>query len=523
VTSYTKSLPANWECLPLGKLADLSLGKMLDRAKRKAGMSLPYLRNLNVRWGGFDLSDLSEMPFEGHEMERYGLRAGDVLICEGGEPGRAAVWPGSSQTIMFQKAIHRARCREVLDPSWLVHQLRHDAMSGRLAQHFTGSTIKHFTGAALNEYEIAVPPIEEQRRIVAKLEAALARSRRAKDALDTVPALLESFRQSVLAAAFRGDLTRDWREQNPNVEPASTLLERIRAERRRCWEDAELERMRAKGRLPKDDHWKALHEEPEGVATSALPEGWSAARLQELRAIEPNAMTDGPFGSNLKTVDYVPAGVRVIRLGNLGTGRMDLTDEAFISVSKFEELRKHELFAGDLVIAALAEPLARCCQVPPELGPAIVKADCIRFKAHPDLRSRLIMHFLNSPLGKEAAEQLGHGMGRLRINMENLRALPVPVPPDAEQAVLEERIDQLLGQLNRLYEAATHAREQLDILDAAALSKAFRGELVPQDPADEPASVLLERIRAECAESSDRASSNLPPGSRRTRRTPRVA
>ena len=107
-----------------------------------------------------------------------------------------------------------------------------------------------------------LPPLNEQRRIVAKLEALLARSRKAREALDAVPALLERFRQSVLAAAFRGDLTADWRAQNPDVEPASKLLERIRAERRRRWEEAELERMVARGKPPKDDRWKAKYEEP---------------------------------------------------------------------------------------------------------------------------------------------------------------------------------------------------------------------------------------------------------------------
>ncbi len=101
--------------------------------------------------------------------------------------------------------------------------------------------------------------LHEQRRIVSKLESLLARSRRAKEALDAIPALLERFRQSVLAAAFRGDLTADWRAQHPDVEPASKLLERIRAERRLRWEEAELEKMRATGKVPQNDAWKVKY------------------------------------------------------------------------------------------------------------------------------------------------------------------------------------------------------------------------------------------------------------------------
>ena len=85
-------LPSGWSVVPLGEVGDVQLGKMLDRAKRIEGESLPYLRNQNVRWRAFDLSHLSTMPFKEKELERYSVRPGDVLVCEGGEPGRAAIW-----------------------------------------------------------------------------------------------------------------------------------------------------------------------------------------------------------------------------------------------------------------------------------------------------------------------------------------------------------------------------------------------------------------------------------------------
>ena len=115
-----------------------------------------------------------------------------------------------------------------------------------------------------------LPPLPEQRRIVAKIEALQERSRKARAALEAIPPLLEQFRQSVLAAAFRGDLTADWRAQHPNVEPASVLLDRIRAERRRRWEEAELAKMQAKGKMPKDEKWKERYKEPEPVDPESL-------------------------------------------------------------------------------------------------------------------------------------------------------------------------------------------------------------------------------------------------------------
>jgi type I restriction enzyme S subunit len=129
--------------------------------------------------------------------------------------------------------------------------------------------------------------LREQRRIVAKLDALTERSRRAKAALDAIPPLIEKFKQSVLAAAFRGDLTADWRAAHPDVEPASELFKRIRVERRRRWEEAELAKLTAKGKAPTDDRWKAKYEEPEAVDASELPElprSWCWASTRRTRA-----------------------------------------------------------------------------------------------------------------------------------------------------------------------------------------------------------------------------------------------
>lgn len=133
--------------------------------------------------------------------------------------------------------------------------------------------------------KVPIPPLNEQRRIVAKIEALKARSQRVKEELEAIAPLLDQFRQSVLAAAFRGDLTADWREKNPDVEPASVLLERIHAERCRRWEEAELEKMKVQGKTPKDDKWKAKYREPVKPDVSRLPElpeGWIWASWDEV-------------------------------------------------------------------------------------------------------------------------------------------------------------------------------------------------------------------------------------------------
>ena len=109
-----------WEQVRLGDVTDSCLGKMLDKEKNK-GDYQPYLANVNVRWGEFDLSDLSEMRFEAHEQERYGIKYGDIIVCEGGEPGRCAIWKEQIPNMKIQKALHRIRTHDCLDYRYLFY------------------------------------------------------------------------------------------------------------------------------------------------------------------------------------------------------------------------------------------------------------------------------------------------------------------------------------------------------------------------------------------------------------------
>ena len=172
----------------LADVVDSCLGKMLDQNKNK-GNFLPYLGNSNVRWGKFDLANLAEMKFEATESIRFGLKKGDLLVCEGGEPGRCAIWKGDIPNMKFQKALHRIRPNTKLDNYYLYYWFLWASRTGKLEPYFTGTTIKHLTGRALAELEILLPPIAEQvsvSRILKSLDDKIAANEKINQTLEQI-------------------------------------------------------------------------------------------------------------------------------------------------------------------------------------------------------------------------------------------------------------------------------------------------------------------------------------------------
>lgn len=150
-----------WMTKTIGEISESCLGKMLDKNKNK-GTLQPYLSNKTVRWGSFTLENLSLMRFENGEEDRYGVKKGDLIVCEGGEPGRCAIWEEEVPNMKIQKALHRVRVKEGFDPYFLYYRILHAGRCGELEKYFIGSTIKHLTGVNLKKIQFKFPPYEEQ-------------------------------------------------------------------------------------------------------------------------------------------------------------------------------------------------------------------------------------------------------------------------------------------------------------------------------------------------------------------------
>lgn len=190
--------------IPFGKIIDARLGKMLDKEKN-TGNYRKYLRNINVRWFSFDLSDLLEMRIEDDEIEKYSVSHNDLIICEGGEPGRCAVWD-KHDSIFYQKALHRVRFLDNSNPKFYMYYLWFSAQTGQLCRYFTGTGIKHLTGQSLSKVVVPKTDRPTQDSIVAEIESRLSVCDSIENTVDTALQQAEALRQSILKKAFEGGL-----------------------------------------------------------------------------------------------------------------------------------------------------------------------------------------------------------------------------------------------------------------------------------------------------------------------------
>lgn len=200
------TIPNGWPLLTVATEFQVDLGKMLDE-KRQVGVSaIPYLRNTNVQWDRVEVSDLKQMDIDPAERERYCVRQGDLLICEGGQPGRSAVWFGELAPLGFQKALHRARSRGRTRPEWLLECLRVAAHLNVFAVENGQTTIGHLTNEQLRSLRLPFPDPSEQDRALHALHSRQIHVRRACAALQTGIDLLHEYKQSLITAAVTGEL-----------------------------------------------------------------------------------------------------------------------------------------------------------------------------------------------------------------------------------------------------------------------------------------------------------------------------
>jgi type I restriction enzyme S subunit len=346
----------------------------------------------------------------------------------------------------------------------------------QITENLSGSAQPNCNATKLSSLALPIPPLNEQSRIVAKLEKLLGRVDAAQARLATIPRILKRFRQSVLAAACSGRLTADWRTQNPNGEPTSALLERIRKQRRTSlrFGDAEAD-----------------------SNTNDLPESWLVVKIEELTSIQ--------NGRAFPSKQYAQDGVRLLRPGNLTVnGQVEWNDKNTACLPKqwIKDYPEFLLGTGELLMNLTAQSLkdeflGRVC-IKSDSVPALLNQRIARFvnQGSDDLRPYLFIYF-KSPQFRSYVNTLDTGSLIRHMHSKQVLSHVAPLPPLAEQQEIVRRVEALFKTVDALEARYRKAQAHVDKLTQSLLAKAFRGELVPQDLSDEPASVLLERIRME--------------------------
>jgi type I restriction enzyme, S subunit len=407
-----------------------------------------------------------------------------------------------------------------LESNYIYYYLQHaKPLATKLG---SGTTFLEISGKSAAQIPVPIAPRAEQARIAETLDELLSDLDAAVATLERTQEKLKLYRASVLKAAIEGTLTAEWRAQHPHVEPASELLQRILAERRRRWEENELAKFTAKGKQP-PKNWKAKYKEPAAPGTTglpSLPRGWCWVTLNHLLG-EPIIN-----GLSIRGSDS-PPGVAALRLSAMSDGAFDYSERRYLPA---EPVDVDDLWirAGDFFVSrgnGSKHLVGRgtSAQEPP--GPVIFPDTMmrLRFIAAPLSRSWVPTIWGCAAVRRHIERVAKTTAGIWKISQPDLAGMPIPVPPLEEQESIVETVEDQVSVIDHLETELNTKLKGAQALRQAILRQAFTGQLVPQDPNDEPASELLKRIAAEresrvseatAAKRAAKKTSPLPPGRR---------
>jgi len=425
------------------------------------------------------------------------LKPGDLLIARMPDPlGRACIFPGDAKraVTVVDVCIVRTGVREI-DHRWLQWFINAPRFRVQVAGLQSGSTRKRISRGNLSTLLLPVPPSAEQRRIVAKIEELFSDLDAGVAALERVRANLKRYRAAVLKAAVEGHLTEEWRTRHPATEPAARLLERILAERRAKWEQDQLRKFKEAGKTP-PKAWEEEYEEsyvPEVAGLAAIPRSWQWVTLDQLTDEAAVGLDRGRAQQSTE-----PVGVPYVKMNNVtNDGRVILADIVYVQASAAEIARFH-VREGDLLFNTRnsIELVGKVGFVGMDIPNLVYNNNLMRLRFPAGVLPAFVCNAMCSAGFRQRMELVKKATTNVAaVYAKDLFPLPIPLPPLAEQAEIIAEVDRRLSVANAAETQVEHALKRAARLRQAILKRAFEGKLVPQDPSDEPAAALLDRIK----------------------------
>ena len=442
-------IPESWEWVRLKQIAISELGKTLDKSKN-TGLYCPYLCSINVYWSGIDLSTVKQARFEDSELPKYRLKRGDLLICEGGDVGRSAVWDKDDE-MYYQNALHRVRFYGGIDPYFFKMLLECYKSAKILDKCSKGMTIKHLVQSALNSIYFPLPPLNEQRRIIEKINQLTPYLEKYNIAETKLSKLNLNFpvnlKQAILQYAVQGKLV----PQDPTDEPASVLLERIRAEKEQLIKSGKIKRDKHESVIFRRDN--SYYERVDGIERCIdeeipfeIPESWEWVRLNSISKI-----LNGDRGKNYPSKSTLSStGIPFISALNLD-GNTVVQDENLLCMTEeqYNRLGNGKLIKNDIVVC-IRGSLGKHGRYPFEKGAIASSLTILRPYYLAESIGDYIMLWLDSPAFFEQIRKYDNGTAQPNLAAKSFEQFLIPLPPHSEQHRIIAKVEMFFSKLKTL-------------------------------------------------------------------------
>ena len=488
------NLPLGWVETSLSSVVFFQEGPGL----RTMQMGLTGIPFLNIRTFNDDETlDKTKCKFVkigefNNRYEHFLLNEGDIVVSSSGTLGKAIVIRKEDLPVMLNTSVIRFRTEseKVVTQKYLKYFLKSDLFYKQIQEQKTGMAIDNYGPSHLQTMQILIPPIAEQHRIVEKLDAVMQKVESNKRRLAKIPKLLKRFRQSVLAAAVSGKLTENWRMENPSLESGEAFMSKIKQLRINRYDEAcKLAKKENKRKPSNYDNYEVNLRSDYDLFE--IPEKWIWVDFRFLMS-EDEPFCYGVVQPGGESVD----GNYLIRAGDLKNNSVDTSSLRTISKAVDKEYSRSKVKGGEILITVVGAGIGECGIVPNScagynIARAVAKVPIKDFDA------KYLLNWLNSSFANKCMKDEAREVARPTLNLEQLRTIPIALPSFEEQKEIVRIIEQLFAFSDKLEIRYTKAKALLDKIPQSILAKAFRGELISQNPNDEPATALLERIKKE--------------------------